>query len=568
MTFITFVLITALIAFVSWLKTKGEDGSAKGYFLAGRGLTATVIGFSMVLTSLSTEQLVGVNASSYASNFSIIAWTVQSVVPLCVLALYLLPKYLKGGFTTIPEFFEERYDRQTRQIMSLLFLVAYTFVMIPGALYSGAIAFTQIFDVEAMFGVSFNTALWGVVWLIGIIGGIYAVFGGLKAVAVSDTLNGFALIIGGAMIPFFALKYLGDGSMAKGVEIVTTTHIEKLTAWGAAADPVPWTTIFTGILIVNFFYWTTNQAIIQRSLAAKSLAEGQKGILYAAIFLLFLPVMLNVPGLVSFHIFGDSLKNIDLAYPTLVSKVLPKPLLGFFTACLFGAILSTFNSFINSAATLFCYDIYRPMLKKDISDEDLIKVAKIAGTIIAIISMVIAPLLQYGTGGLFLLLKRFAGFFNIPIVALVAVGFLNRTISGKAARATVLLHVIINYSLVWIFKVKVNFVHVMGSLFVFDIIVMFILGSIFKRETPYVPSNSNKSNVDLTSWKYAREVSALLIIGLCYLYAILSPWGLAGGNGLGKITMIFAVLTVVILGIITFTKKKDNNATIQVEATK
>lgn len=568
MTFITFVLITALIAFVSWLKTKGEDGSAKGYFLAGRGLTATVIGFSMVLTSLSTEQLVGVNASSYASNFSIIAWTVQSVVPLCVLALYLLPKYLKGGFTTIPEFFEERYDRQTRQIMSLLFLVAYTFVMIPGALYSGAIAFTQIFDVEAMFGVSFNTALWGVVWLIGIIGGIYAVFGGLKAVAVSDTLNGFALIIGGAMIPFFALKYLGDGSMAKGVEIVTTTHIEKLTAWGAAADPVPWTTIFTGILIVNFFYWTTNQAIIQRSLAAKSLAEGQKGILYAAIFLLFLPVILNIPGLVSFHIFGDSLKNIDLAYPTLVSKVLPKPLLGFFTACLFGAILSTFNSFINSAATLFCYDIYRPMLKKDISDEDLIKVAKIAGTIIAIISMIIAPLLQYGTGGLFLLLKRFAGFFNIPIVALVAVGFLNRTISGKAARATVLLHVILYYSLVWIFKVKINFVHVMGSLFVFDIVVMFILGSIFKRETPYVPSNSNKSNVDLTSWKYAREVSALLIIGLCYLYAILSPWGLAGGNGLGKITMIFAVLTVVILGIITFTKKKDNNAAIQVEATK
>ena len=568
MTFITFVLITALIAFVSWLKTKGEDGSAKGYFLAGRGLTATVIGFSMVLTSLSTEQLVGVNASSYASNFSIIAWTVQSVVPLCVLALYLLPKYLKGGFTTIPEFFEERYDRQTRQIMSLLFLVAYTFVMIPGALYSGAIAFTQIFDVEAMFGVSFNTALWGVVWLIGIIGGIYAVFGGLKAVAVSDTLNGFALIIGGAMIPFFALKYLGDGSMAKGVEIVTTTHIEKLTAWGAAADPVPWTTIFTGILIVNFFYWTTNQAIIQRSLAAKSLAEGQKGILYAGVFLLFLPFLLNVPGLVSFHIFGDSLKNIDLAYPTLVSKVLPKPLLGFFTACLFGAILSTFNSFINSAATLFCYDIYRPMLKKNISDEDLIKVAKIAGTIIAIISMIIAPLLQYGTGGLFLLLKRFAGFFNIPIVALVAVGFLNRTISGKAARATVLLHVILYYSLVWIFKVKINFVHVMGSLFVFDIVVMFILGSIFKRETPYVPSNSNKSNVDLTSWKYAREVSALLIIGLCYLYAILSPWGLAGGNGLGKITMIFAVLTVVIIGVISFTKKKDDNAAIKVEATK
>lgn len=556
MTFISFVFITALIAFISWLKTKDEENSAKGYFLAGRGLTATVIGFSMVLTSLSTEQLVGVNASSYASNFSIIAWTVQSVIPLCVLAIFLLPRYLKGGFTTIPEFFEERYDKQTRQIMSLLFLVAYTFVMIPGALYSGAIAFTQIFDVEAMFGVSFNVALWSVVWLIGIIGGIYAIFGGLKAVAVSDTLNGFALIIGGAMIPFFALKYLGEGSMAKGVEIVTATHIDKLTAWGGVADPVPWTTIFTGILIVNFFYWTTNQAIIQRSLAAKSLAEGQKGILYAGVFLLFLPFLLNVPGLVSFHIFGDSIKTIDLAYPMLVSKVLPKPLLGFFTACLFGAILSTFNSFINSAATLFCYDIYRPIFKKDISDEDLIKVAKIAGTIIAIVSMIIAPLLQYGTGGLFLLLKRFAGFFNIPIVALVAVGFLNKTISGKAARIVVLLHVILYYSLVWIFKVQINFTHVMGGLFVFDIVAMFILGSIFKREIPYVPSAKNKSNVDLSDWKYVREFSAILIIGLAYLYAVLSPIGLAGGNGLGKLTGIFVILTVIILFVINKTKGK------------
>lgn len=556
MTFFTFILITGFIAFVSWLKTKGTDGTAKGYFLAGRGLSATVIGFSMVLTSLSTEQLIGINASSYASNFSIIAWTVQSVIPLCVFALYLLPRYLKGGFTTIPEFFEERYDKQTRQIMSLLFLVAYTFVMIPGALYSGAIAFTKIFDVQEVFGVSFNVALWGTVWLIGIIGGIYAVFGGLKAVAVSDTLNGFALIIGGAMIPYFALKYLGKGSMMKGVEIVSTVHIEKLNAWGAVGDPVPWTTIFTGILIINFFYWTTNQAIIQRSLAAKNLAEGQKGILYAGVFLLSLPIMLNLPGLVSFHIFGDGLEKIDLAYPTLVSAVLPKPLLGFFSACLFGAILSTFNSFVNSAATLFCYDLYKPIFKKDITDEDLIKVAKIAGTIIAIISMIIAPLLQYGTGGLFLLLRRFAGFFNIPIVALVAVGFLNRTISGKAARVTVLLHVILYFSIVWIFKVKINFVHVMGSLFLFDIITMYILGNVFKREKEYVPSARNKSNVDLTSWKYAKEFATVLILGLFYVYTILSPIGLAGGNSVSTITVIYAVIIAVALVIIKLTKKK------------
>ena len=567
MTFLTFFIVTALVAFISWLKTKGEENSAKGYFLAGRGLSATVIGFSMVLTSLSTEQLVGVNASSYQSNFSIIAWTVQSVIPLCVLALYLLPRYLKGGFTTIPEFFEERYDKQTRQIMSLLFLVAYTFVLIPGALYSGAIAFTKIFDVEAMFGVSFNVALWGVVWLIGIIGGIYAIFGGLKAVAVSDTLNGFALIIGGIMIPFFALRFLGDGSMVKGIEIVTTNHLDKLNAWGAAGDPVPWTTIFTGILIVNFFYWTTNQAIIQRSLAAKSLAAGQKGILFAGVFLLLLPLLLNVPGLTSFYIFGDALKDhIDLAYPSLVSKVLPTPLLGFFTACLFGAILSTFNSFINSAATLFCYDLYRPIFKKDISDEDLIKVAKIAGTIIAIIAMTIAPLLQYGSGGLFLVLRRFAGFFNIPVIALVAIGFLNKTVSGKAARITVLLHIILYYSLVWIFKVKLNFVHVMGGLFAFDIIVMLILGNVYKRETPYVLAPKNKSNVDLTNWKYVKHFSTVLILGLFYLYTVLSPIGLAGGRSIMGITVAYVIIIIVALIILTmYDKQKAKKVTTESE---
>lgn len=542
MTILSFVFVTALIGFISYLKTKAEEHSAQGYFLAGRGLSGVVIGFSMVLTSLSTEQLIGTNASAYISNFSIMAWTVQSVIPLCVLALYLLPRYLKGGFTTIPEFFEARYDRQTRQMMSFLFMVGYTFILIPGALYSGAIAFSQMFDIPGLFNISFNMSIWVIVWLIGIIGGIYAIFGGLKAVAVSDTLNGLALIIGGAMIPFFALKYLGNGSILDGVTKITTTHYDKLNAWGAATDPVPWTTIFTGIMIVNFFYWATNQAIIQRALGAKSLAEGQKGILIAGVFLLTLPFMLNLPGLVSFHIFGNSLNNIDLAYPTLVREVLPKPLLGFFTACLFGAILSTFNSFLNSAATLFCYDFYKPIFKKNISDDDLIRVAKISGTVIAIVSMIIAPMLQSGSDGLFLLLKRFAGFFNIPIIALVAVGFLNKTINGLAARITVIAHVTLYFSLVWIFKINLNFVHVMGGLFVFDILLMVILGSFMRREVPYELPKENKSHVDLSNWKYAFPVSYILMLGLAYVYTILSKVGLAGGNSLTVINVIYFIL--------------------------
>ncbi|KKZ54363.1 sodium:solute symporter family transporter, partial [Haemophilus haemolyticus] len=134
MTILSFLIVTGVVAYISWLKTKGDDlSTSKGYFLAGRGLGGLVIGCSMVLTSLSTEQLIGVNAVSYKGNFSIIAWTVPTVIPLCFLALYMLPKYLRNGYTTVPEFFESRFDRQTRLIMSTLFLVFYLFIVIPTA---------------------------------------------------------------------------------------------------------------------------------------------------------------------------------------------------------------------------------------------------------------------------------------------------------------------------------------------------------------------------------------------------------------------------------------------------
>ena len=282
----SFLIVTALVAYISWLRTKNDDlTTSKGYFLAGRGLSGIVIGCSMVLTSLSTEQLIGVNAVSYQNNFSIIAWTVPTVIPLCFLALYMLPKYLRNGYTTIPEFFENRFDRQTRLIMSGLFLVFYLLIVIPTALYTGAIAFNKIFNLETIFGLSYAQAIVYTVIAIGVVGAIYAIFGGLKAVAVSDTINAVILVIGALLVPVFALLYLGHGSISEGLNIITTTHVEKWNAIGSSTDSTPWPTIFTGIMVVHFFYWTTNQAIVQRCLGAKDLASGQKGILIAALFL-------------------------------------------------------------------------------------------------------------------------------------------------------------------------------------------------------------------------------------------------------------------------------------------
>lgn len=548
LTVLSFLIVTALVAYISWLRTKNDDlTTSKGYFLAGRGLSGIVIGCSMVLTSLSTEQLIGVNANSYQNNFSIIAWTVPTVIPLCFLALYMLPKYLRNGYTTIPEFFENRFDRQTRLIMSGLFLVFYLLIVIPTALYTGAIAFNKIFNLETIFGLSYAQAIVYTVIAIGVVGAIYAIFGGLKAVAVSDTINAVILVIGALLVPVFALLYLGNGSISEGLNIITTTHVEKWNAIGSSTDSTPWPTIFTGIMVVHFFYWTTNQAIVQRCLGAKDLASGQKGILIAALFLLTLPIILNLPGLLSFHILGEGLNPIDTSYPLLVNKVMPTALQGFFIAALFGAILSTFNSFLNSAATIYCKDLLPSISKKQRTDQELIVYAKKVSTIMAIVTMIIGPLLMFGTDGIFLITKRFAGFVNIPIVALFAVGLFNKTVSGLAARIALLVHVVLYFSIVWVFKVKINFVYVMGGLFVFDVVLMLILGQFLKRD-PYVENTVNKGDVDLTNWKYIKVTSVSLILGLIALYTFLSPVGLASPDGNPMLVLeVYAVLQLIVL---------------------
>ncbi len=554
----SFLIVTALVAYVSWLRTKNDDlTTSKGYFLAGRGLSGIVIGCSMVLTSLSTEQLIGVNANSYQNNFSIIAWTVPTVIPLCFLAIYMLPKYLRNGYTTIPEFFENRFDRQTRLIMSGLFLVFYLLIVIPTALYTGAIAFNKIFNLETIFGLSYAQAIVYTVIAIGVVGAIYAIFGGLKAVAVSDTINAVILVIGALLVPVFALLYLGNGSISEGLNIITTTHVEKWNAIGSSTDSTPWPTIFTGIMVVHFFYWTTNQAIVQRCLGAKDLASGQKGILIAALFLLTLPIILNLPGLLSFHILGEGLNPIDTSYPLLVNKVMPTALQGFFIAALFGAILSTFNSFLNSAATIYCKDLLPSISKKQRTDQELIVYAKKVSTIMAIVTMIIGPLLMFGTDGIFLITKRFAGFVNIPIVALFAVGLFNKTVSGLAARIALLVHVVLYFSIVWVFKVKINFVYVMGGLFVFDVVFMLILGQFLKRE-PYVENTVNKGDVDLTNWKYIKVTSVSLILGLIALYTFLSPVGLASPDGNPMLVLeVYAVLQLIVL--IVFRPKNEQS---------
>jgi len=360
MQFIIFIAFTLLVGLVAYFATRStNENTEDGYFLGGRSLTAPVIASSLLLTNLSTEQLVGLNGSAFNEGVVVMAWETLAAIAMVITAVVLLPRYLKGGLTTIPQFLERRYDTATKSITSGLFLSGYVVVLLPIVLYSGAIALIGMFDLTMLFGLSDSSTLILTVWAIGIIGSIYAIFGGLKAVAVSDTVNAIGLLIGGIMIPVFGLMYIGDGSLMNGVEALYAHEPSKFKAMGGSDSAIPFSTLFTGMVLVQLFYWGTNQAIIQRALGAKNLIEGQKGLILAAFVKILGPIIVVLPGIIAYYIFGGSLdaSQADLSYGLLVNKVLPPMLLGFFAAVLFGAILSSFNSALNSFINLFGLDI-------------------------------------------------------------------------------------------------------------------------------------------------------------------------------------------------------------------
>ena len=519
-----------LVGWVSYQKTKGSVDDKDGYFLAGRGLTGTFIAGSMLLTNLSAEQLIGLNGSAYGFNMSAMAWEVTAGVATIIMALVFLPRYLSGAFTTLPGFLKERYNDDVRRMTVVLFMFGYGLVTIPSVLYSGSLAVLKLFDVPSLLNLSNELSLVVTVLVVGSVGAIYAVFGGLKAVVVSDTLNGIGLLTIGILVPTLGLILLGNGSFIDGLTTVATSNTHKLNAIGSESDPVPFGTIFTGMILANLFYWGTNQYVIQRTLGAASLAEGQKGVLLSGYFKLLVPFMMMIPGVIAYHLYGGQngqLLSIDLAYPQLVKDVLPFYLSGFFLAVLLGAVFSSFNSLLNSAATLFVLDVYQPLKKTVITDDELIRIAKIASVVIAIFSFIVAPLLQYAADGLWQIIRIFTGFYNIPVIAIVLVGLFTKSVPAKGAKVAIIFHVTAYALLKFVLDIKLNFIHIYAVLFIIEVAIMLLYGKLYPRQSSLL-FNSNPK-VDLTPWRYSWAVSATLFSCIVALYLLFSPVGLVGG---------------------------------------
>ncbi len=550
MTFLSFLFFTGLVIALTWWFTRGSDlKTDEGYFLAGRSLTGIFIAGSLLLTNLSTEQLIGLNAGSFNDGLSVMCWEVIAGMSLVVLALVFLPRYLKSGIATIPQFLEERYGSSVRALTAGIFIVAYMLILLPFVLFLGARGLNGMLNLQELLEIKDElAAIWYVIIFIAILGGGYAIWGGMRAIAVSDTFNGAGLLIGGLMITFFSLQVIAgdDGGFMGAFEKIKTQDADAFNSIGSADEGTHWPTLFTGVLLLNFFYWCTNQQIIQRTFGAKNLAEGQKGVLLAAFFKILAPLILVLPGIMAAYLvigIGDPemVESVgqnaegnwiaDRAYGSLVSKVLPSWLLGFFAAVVVGSILSTFNSVLNSAATLFSLDVYKKYLNPNASTKAVVRSGQICSFLVAAFAVIAAPQIFYGKEAIFGFFQTLNGVYFIPLLAIIMVGMFHRYADGRSALITLLIGLVLMAIGTfatgedkaqnidgWLSDAFGSPFHYMGFIFVVLIVLQLLLSAAgMRRGEPYV--QEDKGLVDLTPWKPARFVGGALILLVLGIYA-------------------------------------------------
>lgn len=520
-TVVTFIAFTAFVAFYSWFKLRKEKLDSKdGYFLGGRSLTGVVIAGSMLLTNISTEHLIGMNGSSYKNGFIIIAWEVTSALALVAAAIYFVPKYLKMGLTTIPQYLEKRFDSTTRTLVALFLMISFIVTLLPIVLYTGAINIESIFNISEVLEVSKKEGLWITVVAIGVLGSVYAIFGGLKAVAISDTINGYGLLIGGLAIPLIALVSIGDGNPLTGLVKVYDHSPEKFNVIGAKDSVLPFGVLFTGLIINQLYFWSMNQTIIQRALGAKNLVEAQKGLLFTGVLKIFVPIIIILPGVIGFYYYGDSLyDNQDMIYPELIKKVLPVGLVGIFAAIVMGAVLSTFNSVLNSAATIFSLDVYKRHLEKTADDKKLVKVGKLTSTVLAVFAILVAPMVANAPDGLYQLLQQLNGIFFIPIASIMLAGFFLKRISAMGAKAALFVGLAFYITTTFILKVDIHFVHIWGIEFLLNLAVMFGVSHFYPSDKTF--KEEDLHILDMKEWKYAKQLSIALCAITVFIYILL-----------------------------------------------
>ena len=501
-----------LLVLAQWVSREkaGHQKNSSDYFLAGRALPWWAIGASLIAANISAEQIIGMSGSAWVMGIAIGAYEWMAALTLVIVAKWLLPVFLKHKIYTMPQFLEQRYDHRVRTVMALFWLGIYVFVNLTSILWLGALAVNTVTGVDLTVGLI----------ALGAFAAAYSLYGGLKAVALTDIIQVTLLVFGGILIAIIALDEVSGGQgVVAGFQILVEKTPERFDLIFTKDSPhyvsLPGISVLVGgMWIMNLSYWGFNQYIIQRALAAKSTQEAQKGIMFAAFLKMIMPLIIVLPG-VAAAILAPDLAAPDRAYPT-VMNLLPSGILGLVFAALIAAIVSSLASMMNSISTIFTMDLYRNFKPGEESEGELVRTGRIASFSAIVIAMILARPLLGNFPQAFQYIQEFTGFFTPGVCALFLLGFFWAKTTSVAALLTALGSAVfsITFKLAW---PELPFIDRVGIVFLLCIAVGVFVSQMQGAEDH--PDAIDYKEVDTHTTGGFNLAAVVIILMLVGLYA-------------------------------------------------
>lgn len=515
---------------------KGHEKDSQDYFLASRSLPWWAVGASLIASNISAEQFIGMSGSGYALGLAISTYEWMAAATLLVVGKFFLPIYIKKGIYTMPQFLADRYNDTVRTFMAIFWLLVYIFVNLTSVIYLGALSIETVLGVDLIYAI-IGLALFAL---------LYSIYGGLMAVAWTDVVQVIFLVLGGLATTYLALDIVGNGDIFGGLARLRNEapdHFHMILEEGFmitdgqggttdAYQMLPGISVLIGgMWIVNLSYWGFNQYITQRALAAKNLDQAQRGVVFAGVLKLLIPLIVVIPGIAAFVIvqndaMGGDFTNImtdpdsgfivpDRAYPSLLS-LLPNGMKGVAFAALTAAIVSSLASMANSTSTIFTMDIYRNYINKGASEASLVRMGRIVVVVSFIIACLVAPALQ-GLGQVFQYIQEYTGYVSPGVFVIFVFGVFWRKTTPGAALTAAVLTIPLSAALAFFFP-ELPFIDRMGVVFLILATLMIIISL---AQSGKNQPNSIELSPELFKTSRKFNVGALLIIGiLAALYII------------------------------------------------
>lgn len=507
---------------------KGQSKTAEDYFLAGKALPWWAIGSSLIAANISAEQFIGTSGSGFAGGLAVASYEFMSALTLIIVGKYFLPVFIKQGIYTIPEFVEKRFSTNLKTILAIFWIALFLFVNLTSVLFLGGKA------IDTIVGVGDGSMVVPAIIALALFAAAYSLYGGLSAVAWTDVIQVALLVVGGIITALIALHYATpDGGIMNGISHVADVAGDKfdmvLSRDNKEYNNLPGIYVLIGGLwVANLYYWGFNQYIIQRTLAAKSLKEAQRGIAFAAFLKMLIPFIVVIPGIIAwvmysedmygaksaFEIAGSTALNNDNAYPWLISTFIPVGVKGLVLAALSAAIVSSLASMLNSTSTIFTMDIYKPLINNSASQTKLVNVGRLTAAVALVVAVSLAPLLG-GIDQMFQYIQEYTGLVSPGILAVFLMGLFWKKATNKGA----IWGVLSSIPIALIFKLLPFEMPFMDQMFYTCIITIVI---IFMVSLSSCPTDDDSKAIVLTSDMFKTDkVFNVCAYIICILLAVI-----------------------------------------------